>query len=91
MISLGGWGLSLVSLLSLVVGELDWAVHVREGGREAADRLASRHGMKNMGEVRQEDGGGGKENLHMSHELIKYFGTFFGILVETSYSRTLKH
>lgn len=50
-LSLGGWGLSLVSLLSLVVGELDWAVHVREGGREAADRLAMRHGMRNMGEV----------------------------------------
>ena len=32
--------------------ELDFAVHVKEGGgAEAADRIARKHGMRNMGEV----------------------------------------
>ena len=40
----------VLSFLSNVMGELDFAVHV-EGGSVAADVLAERHHMKNLGEV----------------------------------------
>ena len=40
----------VLSFLSTVMGELDFAVHV-EGGSSAADKLAEKHHMKNMGEV----------------------------------------
>lgn len=37
-------------MVHLTAAELDWAVHVK-GGREAADLIAKRHNMKNMGEI----------------------------------------
>ena len=40
----------VLSFLSSVMGELDFAVHV-EGGTLAADKLAEKHHMQNMGEV----------------------------------------
>eukprot|EP00092_Neocalanus_flemingeri_P014184 GFUD01015303.1.p1 GENE.GFUD01015303.1~~GFUD01015303.1.p1 ORF type:complete len:647 (+),score=141.20 GFUD01015303.1:124-2064(+) len=40
----------LLFLLCPVMGELDIAVHV-EGGRAAADILAARHAMQNLGEI----------------------------------------
>ena len=40
----------VLSFLSTVMGELDFAVHL-EGGSAAADCLAAKHGMQNMGEV----------------------------------------
>ena len=44
--------LSIVAIVDLVDAELDFAVHVKEGGAEAAERIARKHGMENMGEVR---------------------------------------
>ena len=43
----------LLSILAVAKlnAELDFAVHVKEGGGEAAERIARKHGMKNMGEV----------------------------------------
>merc|ERR1719242_1004084 len=43
--------LSLLALVAELNAELDFAVHVKEGGGEAAERIARKHGMKNMGEV----------------------------------------
>ena len=44
----------ILSILAVakINAELDFAVHVKEGGEEAAERIARKHGMKNMGEVR---------------------------------------
>ena len=44
--------LSLLALVAELNAELDFAVHVKEGGGEAAERIARKHGMKNMGEVK---------------------------------------
>ena len=44
--------LSIVTIVDLVDAELDFAIHVKEGGAEAAERIARKHGMENMGEVR---------------------------------------
>ena len=44
--------LSIVAIVDLVDAELDFAIHVKEGGAEAAERIARKHGMENMGEVR---------------------------------------
>ncbi|XP_023326698.1 furin-like protease kpc-1 [Eurytemora carolleeae] len=40
----------LVSMLHLTTAELEWAVHVK-GGREAADKLAQKHDLLNLGEI----------------------------------------
>ena len=51
---MGGWQgvMVVVTLMGKLNAELDFAVHVKEGGgAEAADRIAKKHGMKNMGEV----------------------------------------
>ena len=51
---MGGWQgvMVVVTLVGKLNAELDFAVHVKEGGgAEAADRIARKHGMKNMGEV----------------------------------------
>ena len=46
--------LSLLALVAKLNAELDFAVHVKEGGgADAAERIARKHGMKNMGEVRR--------------------------------------
>merc|ERR1719189_1650498 len=37
-------------MVHLSIAELEWAVHVK-GGAEMADKLAQRHGMKNLGEI----------------------------------------
>eukprot|EP00092_Neocalanus_flemingeri_P004458 GFUD01004797.1.p1 GENE.GFUD01004797.1~~GFUD01004797.1.p1 ORF type:complete len:1325 (+),score=279.92 GFUD01004797.1:106-4080(+) len=42
--------LLLLSFLSTVLGELEFAVHVK-GGNVVADIIAAKHGMQNMGEV----------------------------------------
>ena len=42
----------VLSIVAIVDAELDFAVHVKEGGAEAAERIARKHGMENMGEVR---------------------------------------
>ena len=50
-----GWVWVAVVVAAVVAGaaaELEFAVHVKEGGAEAADRVAAKHGMTNMGEVR---------------------------------------
>ena len=44
--------LSIVAIVDLVDAELDFAIHVKGGGAEAAERIAWKHGMENMGEVR---------------------------------------
>jgi len=41
---------TLIIQLALINGELDFAVHI-QGGGNAADKLADRHGMVNMGEI----------------------------------------
>ena len=43
------------SFLTVALGELDFAVHI-EGGPEAANRLAEKHQMVNMGEIIPETG-----------------------------------
>jgi len=43
------------SLLAVTLGELDFAIHVK-GGTEAANRLAEKHHMVNMGEIIPETG-----------------------------------
>jgi len=48
-----------VVVAAIVAGtraELEFAVHVKEGGAAAADRVAAKHGMANMGEVIPESG-----------------------------------
>ena len=42
----------LILAVAKINAELDFAVHVKEGGEEAAERIARKHGMQNMGEVR---------------------------------------
>ena len=42
---------ALLALAPLVLSQLEFAVHILEGGGATADSLAERHGMINMGEV----------------------------------------
>ena len=45
----------LTSFLTVALGELDFALHIK-GGSEAANRLAEKHQMVNMGEIIPETG-----------------------------------
>jgi len=47
--------INLLTHISIVMAELDFAVHI-EGGDEAANILADKHEMINMGEIIPESG-----------------------------------
>ena len=52
MVGWAGVAVVVAAVVAATRAELEFAVHVKEGGAAAADRVAAKHGMANMGEVR---------------------------------------